>query len=291
MSPSLPDLTTFLAAPASTVAQVAPTTAIFAAGGTRRAAALASIPFGEDFARWSRPRMLMCFDRFFQLGVRHLCVPILRPQNFAEVGLFRERILSWLQWGLAGPESLATYQAHNWQVRLIVTGKPDPELAAPVATLATATCGATGPRLWYIVTPDLDGLWTWQRGAFLRGAQTRAEAVEILYGEAIPPATMLVGFGKPLVGPDLLPPLLVEEIHCYWRQRPGYSLTERELRLIFYDYAYLRPTWQADKTNRGAAALAHRAGWERGPTLGLGMRLGAFWYPALHADAAAEDDG
>ena len=48
----------------------------------------------------------------------------------------------------------------------------------------------------------------------------------------------------------------------------------------FYDYAYLRATWQADKEGRATAARAHRSIWESAQTLGLGTRLGPFWYPA-----------
>ena len=60
---------------------------------------------------------------------------------------------------------------------------------------------------------------------------------------------------------------------------------------MFYDYAYLRPTWRADKLDRAKAALAHREAWEDGPILGLGMRLGPFWYPAPTSSAAWSDDG
>jgi len=69
-------------------------------------------------------------------------------------------------------------------------------------------------------------------------------------------------------------------LQCYWSQRPGFRLDERQLRRILYDYAYTRRTWREDKTGRAEKALAHRSVWERGPTIGLGVRLGPFWYPA-----------
>jgi hypothetical protein len=53
-----------------------------------------------------------------------------------------------------------------------------------------------------------------------------------------------------------------------------------QLRTIFYDYAYLRPTWQEEKIERAKAASTHQKAWENGPILGLGMRLGPFWHPA-----------
>ena len=79
---------------------------------------------------------------------------------------------------------------------------------------------------------------------------------------------------------NLLPPLLIGKVHSYWRQQPGHSITEAEWRAILYDYGYLRATWQADKEGRAAAARDYRTTWESAPTLGLGRRLGPFWYPA-----------
>lgn len=277
---SRPSLKKFLAAPIEEMAGIAPATMIYATGGTRRAAALAGIPSGDEYPRWSRPRMLKSLELVFRFGVCHLIAPVGRPKIFAERGLYRERVLDWMKWGLAGPESLDFYRAANWRVRLVVAGDRIPELADIAATLDQATSAATGPNLWFLTTLDYDQLWPWIGRAFVSGARTRAEVVRALFGDDIPPATMLLSFGKPLVALDHLPPLLFEEIQCYWTQRPGYSLTEIELRNILYDYTYLRSTWQQDKTGRAEEALVHRAAWEQGPTIGLGMHLGPFWYPA-----------
>ena len=274
----------FLAATIEEVAQVVPATMIYATGGTRRAAALAGLSLSDHYPRWTLVRMLESFALIFRFGVQHLIAPAGRPQIFAERGLYRERVFSWMQKGLAGPKSLELYRGANWRVRLVVAGDPIPELAEIAATLDQATSAATGPNLWFLTTTDYAQLWSWIGRAFVSGARTRAEAVRALFGDDIPPAPLLLSFGKPLVALDHLPPLLFEEIQCYWTQRPGYSLTERELRTILYDYAYLRSTWRQDKTGRAEEALLHRAAWEQGPTIGLGMHLGPFWYPApIHA--------
>jgi hypothetical protein len=89
---------------------------------------------------------------------------------------------------------------------------------------------------------------------------------------------------------ELIPPLLVGQVQGYWSQQPGYSLTEAQLRTIFYDYAYLRPTWREEKLERAREALVHRQAWEEGPILGLGMRLGPFWYPAPMVSPAKSQD-
>lgn len=277
---SRPSLEEFLAAPVEEVAQVVPDTVIYAVGGTRRAIALAGLSLSDDYQQWTRLRMLESCALIFRLGVRHLIAPAGRPQMFAERSLYRDRVLQWLHSGLTCQQSLNFYRAANWRVRLVVAGAPIPELAELAATLDQATSAATGPNLWFLTTLDYNQLWSWIGKAFASGASTRAEAVRMLFGADIPPATLLLSFGKPLVALDHLPPLLSEEIQCYWTQRPGYSLTETELRTILYDYAYLRSTWRQDKTGRAEEALVHRAAWEHGPTIGLGRHLGPFWYPA-----------
>ncbi|MFY0538084.1 hypothetical protein [Nannocystis pusilla] len=67
---------------------------------------------------------------------------------------------------------------------------------------------------------------------------------------------------------------------AYWTQRPGYRIDEREFRTILYDHLHVRRTWREDKTGRDEAAKETRRAWEEGPTLGLGARLGPFWYPS-----------
>jgi hypothetical protein len=134
--------------------------------------------------------------------------------------------------------------------------------------------------LWCLVISDNELLWRQILStAVAQQATTRAAAIRACYEEDVPPVTLYLAFGKPVVAPDLLPPLLMDKVQCYWTQRPGYRLSEQELRSILYDYAFMRPTWQADKSTRAQAALAERSAWERGPILGLGRRLGPFWYP------------
>lgn len=270
----------FATATVEEVAQVTPTTMIYATGGTRRAVALHGLSLSDDYEQWTRIQMLESLKLIFRFGVQHLIAPAGRPQIFAERGLYRDRVFQWFRSGLTGPESLDFYRSANWRVRLVVAGDAIPELTDIAATLEQATSTATGPNLWFLTTPDYGQIWSWIGKAFASGASTRSEAVRVLFGADIPPATLLLSFGKPLVALDHLPPLLFEEIQCYWTQRPGYSLTEPQLRTIFYDYAYLRPTWRQDKTGRAEESLAHRAAWEHGPTIGLGMHLGPFWYPA-----------
>jgi hypothetical protein len=260
-----------------------PASAVFAGGGTRRAAALAGVPMGQAYATWSQRRLFDACELFFRLGVRNLFVPLVRPRNMAETGHFRDHMLDWLRWGLLGADALQVFHANDWRVRLIYAGTLSTDIRAMQHTLDAQTGHAQGPRLFFTVTTSIAELWDWHRRMFLQGIATYAAAIRELYGEELEPVRLLVSFGKPFVGPDLLPPLLSEEVQCYWRQRPGYDITEDELRAILFDYGFLRRTWQADKTGRADEAIRDRGMWEHGPTLGLGIRRGSFWYPAAWA--------
>lgn len=282
-----PNLAEFLVAPVEQVAKAVPTTIIFAPGGTRRSAVLAGIPpHSEDYARWSRERMIECTRLFFHLGARHLFVSLLRPAQLAEVGRYRERVLDWLAWGLAGPDAMADYQRLGWRARLI--GAEDiPALHAAAQQLQEATPARWTHTVWWYVSATPDAYWMALLEAAHRArAHTQAEAIRALYGEDIPLAKLCLSFGKPLIAVDMLPLLLADELQCYWTQRPGFMLDEPMLRQIIYDYAYLRSTWTQDKSSRYGEVLAQRSIWERPITLGLGRRVGGFWYPVLEEPEA-----
>lgn len=277
-----PGLKAFLKAPIGQVAKVAPTTIIFAAGGTRRSAVLAGIsPQSDDYVRWSGERMMACFDLIFRHGIAHIIAFAIISTQLDEVtDVYRKRLLSWVEWGLTNPERLADYKRLQWQVRLLGT-EHFPQLQAASEKLRTATLSHTSSSLWWFVVPSHDLLWqSWLNAIHGAQAQTRQEAVRAIYGDDIPPATLYLAFGKPTVSPALFPPFLIDNVQCYWSQKPGYNLSEEEFRTILYDYAYLRPTWREDKSGRAEQVLTHRSAWEHGPIIGLGTRLGPFWYPA-----------
>ena len=275
-----PSLAAFLDAPADHVARVAPATVIFAPGGTRRSAVLAGIsPQSDEYARWTRERMIKCSELFFELGERHLFMSVMRPPQMAEVGRYRDRLLDWLDWGLTGPEAIADYARLGWRVRLLGADGLG-RLGAAAERLRQTMPGTATPTLWYYVVPEIESPWQWVRAALRQTeGNTTSEVIRALYGEDLPLATLYLAFGKPMFVPDLLPPLLSGDVQCYWTQRPGYTLDERTLRQIIYDYAYLRPTWTRDKSSRYADVEAQRSLWEQAPTLGLGRRVSAFWYP------------
>jgi hypothetical protein len=278
---TIPSRAAFLAAPLEEVARVAPATLIYTPGGTRRRAALAGISIkSPEYARWTLERAVACFDLVFRHGVQHIFTLALASTAFRETGPQRERSIAWAAQFLGSPEILAEYARRGWRVRLL-GAEAVPEFRAVAARLEAETARQSRHTLWWSLVPDTATFWTQLLGAVIGAqARTQAEAIRALYGEDIPPAGILLSFGKPAVTLDVLPPLLMGDTQCYWSQRAGYELDEPELRAILYDYAYVRRTWREDKSGREAQAGDYRAAWERGPVLGLGVRLGPFWYPA-----------
>jgi hypothetical protein len=286
MSPSFLSFEEFLVAPLDEITPQAPQTMIFAAGGTRRSAALAGIvPTGSGYAQWAYDQLIACFDLFFQHGVRHIITHAIIPSQYQEITQnYREQLLNWVDWVLAGPQALMGYQRQGWKVRLL-GAESLPELAPVAQRLRTSQAPTDAPTLWFTVTPDEAAPWEVLLAAVHRtGATTQAEAIRAQFGEDIPPATLYIGSGKPGVFPAVVPPLLMGKMQCYWTQRPGFILERETIRAILYDYAYTRSTWRADKTGRAEQVLKDRQIWEQAPILGLGMRLGPFWYPEPVSD-------
>lgn len=271
----------FLAAPVAEVAQVAPRSLVYTMGGTRRSAALAGIaPESDEYIRWTRERLVASLDLLFRYGVEHVFVAAITPDNYQETGAYRERLLGFTDWALAGAEALADYGRYGWRVRLLGS-EHIPELAPTAARLLAETPTHSPHTLWGLAVPHPDAPWQTIIDAVQHsGATTREALIQAIYGEDIPPITLFLSTGKLMFSQNLLPPLLTGKVQCYWRQQPGHTLSEQEWREILYDYAYTRATWQADKEGRAEAALAYRGVWETAPTIGLGQRLGSFWYPA-----------
>lgn len=283
----VPTLKDFLSAPIETVAKVAPMTAVYGAGGTRRRAVFEGIePWSDEFVNWARTRILSCIDLMFRHGIRNLFVTTLTPDNFREVNRYQAQLLERTHWFIAGDETLCDYRRHGWRVRLI-GAEEVPRLKTTSEYLRSVTPATATHTLYWNVVPTIESPWQELLAATQRsGARTRTEVVRALYGEDIPPATLYLSFGKPTILPEIIPPLLMGQVQSYWSQQPGYTLTETQLRTVLYDYAYLRSTWREEKLERAKEALEHRQAWEEGPILGLGMRLGPFWYPAPMSSAA-----
>jgi hypothetical protein len=277
-----PSLEEFLAAPIEVARKVAPATMILGTGGTRRRAVLQGFsPQSESYAQWTRQQMMACLELIFDHGVKHLITTMFVSSHNEEITPgYREKIVSWTEWAIIGDEALASYAHHGWRVRLIGV-ESWPELAPAASKLVEVTAKNRGPTLWYSVASKPQLTWkSMLKVAVERGITDRTELIAAFYGETIPPATLYLGAGKPQVEDSQIPLLLVGKLECYWRQHLGYDLDAKTLRSILYDYTYIRPTWQADKTGRAEQVIEHAQAWENPPVIGMGQRLGPFWYPA-----------
>jgi hypothetical protein len=228
--------------------------------------------------------MVACFDRFFQLGVRHLFNNVVRPRQFEEVGRYRERLVNWIDWGLTGPEALADYARLGWRVRI---GGVDamPELRELNERVVAATPATWQHTVWFYVTPTRGSLWEQTlAAAHATNARTQTELIRALFGEDIPTAGMWIGSGKPVITEDQIPLALFGETHVYWTPRPGYDIDETMIRRIVYDCAYRRRTWRKDKSTRYDDIERMRPILESPRILGLGTRVGGFWYPDYAQD-------
>jgi hypothetical protein len=284
----IPTLEEFLTAPVEEVAKVAPATMIYGVSGTRRQAALNGIePWSDEYVRWARTGTMRGAELIFSYGVQNLLMVALVPSNLQEVDPYRDQLVQRAKWVIAGDEALADYARLGCRARLLGVENSS-ELSETAAYLRQVTSDPQRVHTFYwSMVFDAEEPWRRVLAAVQNSqAATQAEAIRALYGEEIPPATLYLAFGKPLISLEVIPPLLIGKIQCYWSQQPGYTLTETKLRTILYDYAYLRSTWHEEKTERAKEALAHRQAWEEGPIFGVGMRLGPFWYPAPMSSTA-----
>jgi hypothetical protein len=276
-----PDRAAFFAAPEAEVAAVAPATVVYAAGGTRRVAARAGIALDEAYIAYTRTHLVENLALFFRLGVRHVIVPCLGPRQLVEAAPYGERIIDWCIEALSGAEMLADYRRLGWRARFIAPS-PLPALQEATTRLERELTDPNQPTAWYYLVADDNDPWTNLFAAIHRsGARTYGEALRAVYGEEVPPATLYVGFGKLVTGTTLVPPLLcAPNMQCYWGQRAGLRLTEPMLRAIFYDYAYARRTWRADRRFRYDQPAEQHALWETTEVIGVGTAHNGFWYPA-----------
>lgn len=279
----IPDQDAILKTSGEDFCKISPSTMIYAASGTRRAAALAGVETsGQRYADWTQQELFRTIKLIFRHGIRHLVMPMLGPSQFEEsTAAYRQYLWRWFEEGLSGEKALEYYRRAGWRVR-IACSQYIPELKLAGQQLIENTSPNALHTLWCYLVPEYSQPWQW----LLQAAQQvnepdASDTMAALYGEKIPPAEIYIGTGKLQMSSLQLPLLLVTgPLQCYWSQRPGYSLDQHQLRAILYDYAYLRKTWQKDKSGRAEQALAERNLWERGNVLGLGVRKGPFWYPA-----------
>lgn len=265
--------------PTTSPPPTAPTTVIYAPDGTRRQATLAGIdPHSDAYVRWIRERMVESMDVLCQMQVQHVFQGVVRASHFAEQGTYRERLIDWITWFLTGPEALGDWCQRGWRIRLI-GGEAIPQLQEVAARLHDHTPAYAPFTVWFYLSTTPQEQWATMLNAARQLAEpTQAALIKHIYGEPIPLATVYISSNKTLIASDALPPAIPGEMHCYWMLRPGYALDEATMQQIIRDI-HNRQTWTANKTDRYQYVHAHRDILECPNVLGLGQRIGPFWYP------------
>jgi hypothetical protein len=276
---SIPTLEHFLAAPIEEIQAVAPATMVLAGAGTRREAILHGIPL-DQYANWSMSRLTDVCLRIFDLGIKDLFVPVIRATQAAETGKYGRQLWDVARQTLGDIQNLERLVTAGVQVRCF--GKRSmPEIVELLDEIEAFSARGSGTRtLWWLFARTAESPWNEALAAICAaGATSHADAIRAVYGRPIEPVGVYLAFGKPFFSVELMPPLLEGQAAAFWYQQPGYPLTEPLLRRILYEAAFVRRTWVPDKSDRYNDVLTQRAIWEQPLVLGLGQRVGDFWYP------------
>jgi hypothetical protein len=270
----------FLAAPVAAVAALAPKTIVYAPGGTRRSATISGVePWSEAYMYAGQDGITACLDVIFRYGVEHVFTPMIMFGHANEVDDIEQELIIPMGRFVTHERLLGLFREYGWRVRIAPSAYQE-TLQPFIEILERETAQDAKHTWWMTFTPTFDSWWLNMIAlAKAENIVSRSDLVLAVYGEEISPITLCLSFGKPTISPDLFPPLLMDNVQCYWSQQAGLSLDDRQFRKVLYDYAYLRPTWQRDKTTRAKAAIDHQEIWQREAILGLGTRLGPFWYP------------
>ena len=273
----------FCKLPPQEVAQLVPKSMIYAAGGTRRAAALNGITDQDKYVQWSAEQLLLSFGLFAKYGIRHIVTHAIVPTQWQEdTPGYREKLIGWISDILLNKTTVEAYQAKNWREAMIGIDNI-PEFKKVAKTLAKTFPPKENYDLtvYYAATPSYEAPWQGLGRILSKKNASQDDLILSKYKEAIPPIQLYIGYGKPVISSAVCPPLLgaFNGMHCYWLQKPGFVTNEENVLKILYDYAYIRKTWIKDKSGRTQKVLNFRNAMSRETVLGVGMRLGPFWYP------------
>jgi len=288
---AMPTQAEFLAASVETVAAVAPRSMVYAPGGPRRSAAFSGIePWSAEYLRVLLAKFAESLEVIFRYGINHVFTPMLMVSHVKEVEDTVHQLIVPLVHLITDPYLIDICRKHGWRLRIATSAYED--ILQPFMDQLEQNTTKDAAHTWWITcTPSYESWWS-SLVALAKSDQvsTRADLIRALYREEVPPIRLCLSFGKPTISPDLFPPLLMDEVQCYWSQQVGTDLTEQQFRKVLYDYAYLRQTWRKDKSARAKEAMAQRKTWEQELIIGLGKRLGPFWYPDLSKSQDADGE-
>lgn len=259
---------------------LAPETVVYAASGTRRRAVLEGISLdGDDYASWTHAQMINSCDIIFDHGTQNVITILVTPSQFEEGGSYSERLIDWIQWGLTDKYTLHEFNLREWNVRIIANQSLQ-RLQEIDVLLQTRNQATRKKTLWCVAIQNENEMWSDVLNTIIsERAHTLDDAIDAVYGANLTPASLFVGFGKPMISTFILPPLLIGKMDCYWSQKLGYSLEQNTWRSILYDFLYLRPMDTVDRHERAKAISSQPLAWNEEIILGLGARSNDHWHP------------
>jgi tuberculosinol/isotuberculosinol synthase len=293
------DLEAFTNLSASEIAQLVrpsgPKVCVFPINGTRRWFMLEHVvPEGADWATVycdvSAERHIDLYRMFFDHGIDTLLTPIFGPDLLERGDEYARMAIEGLVLLATDPRFLAFYRDYDVHVRFYGDYR---RFFAPTAydyvsgifDEATArTASHSRHRLFFGVCAN-DAAETVGELAVQYHSEhgclpDKKKLVELYYGETVDSVSLFIGFDKPCAFD--MPLVATGSEDLYFTVRPSPYLTSRQLRAILYDHLYSRRTGEVDYASLEAEEWYAMDQFYRtnvDHTLGVGTRVGQFWYP------------
>lgn len=291
------DLHTFLALPTDEVAALVRAggskVVVFPINGTRRWFMLEypqEPPLGEAYLRTTWQRQTEIYKMFFEHGVDTVLSPIFGPDLLERGDEYLQLVLPGLLWCAQNQDILGFYEAYDVRVRVYgdirryLNNTSYACVLEAYAELARRTAAHCSHRLFFGVcahdaaeTVAEIGVRFYQEHGRL---PTRREIVEAYYGEYVEPASLFIGFDRPVAFD--FPLLDTGNVDLYFTVSPSPYLDEHGLRDILYDHLYARRMDESGYKGLGPQDRAWMKAFyqaNQGRTIGIGIQKGGIWYP------------
>jgi hypothetical protein len=275
------ELDDFLKLPTEEIKQYVPKTLVWAAGGTRRAAALADVP-SDEYYKWGFKHQFRVASMYLKYGIQDVFMPILGPSQIREVGEYREKLLGAYE-ALCSENCMQLYKQLNARVRFLGMENMPESFQVKAKEVEETSKDFGNQTLWWVFIINNENELELQayNKLIMEGGQLNdiKECIKSFYGTNVEPADIFIGFSKFHNG-YWIPPFLGAKTALYWTDFPSYTMEEEDFKKILWDYAFSRKTWSQDKSHRydtiKESELPERH--EQKYIWGVGKHLGNFWY-------------
>ncbi len=201
----------------------------------------------ESLMEVLRERHLELYKLFFDHGIDTLLAPIFRPDLLERGEAYTKEVMKPLTWLASHPSYLSFYKDYGvsfhvyGEYREYLRSTQHGYLLDTYARLTNLTRDRRSHRLFFGIfmgdpTETISKLiseFYSEKGRL----PDKKELIEKYYGEYVSPADMLIGFGRFCVHDA---PLLLGHEGLYFTISPSLYTNQQQLRMILYDYIYMR---------------------------------------------------